>query len=66
MQYYFAWDYYHINIYTILLLDILYQLYKEIIITLQGQLTKSIKKKNKPKQMVKKGIYQRIEAQTNK
>ena len=39
----FAWDYWHVNIYAILLLNILHQLYNGIIINLVGWLTKSIK-----------------------
>ena len=50
----FAWNHRHVNIYAILLSNILHQLYKGIIIKLVGWITKSIKKKPKPIQMAKK------------
>ena len=49
-----------------LLSDILHQLYKKIVTNFMGELTKSIKEKQKSTQMAKKGTYQAIKAWANK
>ncbi len=51
---YFTWDHCHINIHSILLSDILHQLYKEIVTNLVSWLTKSIKNNYNRKQIAKK------------
>ena len=55
----FAWDYNYVNIYIILLSDILHQLYKDVVTNLVSWITKTIVKVSRPRLLAKKREHDR-------
>lgn len=59
----FIWNHLYVNIYAILLSDILHQLYKKVETNLVHWVIKSIKEKNKLKIVTKKKTYRELKVE---